>query len=405
MKANCLFLPLILISAFSMGQFKNDNVLYKTIYPQDLCKELQQSKGYLILDVRSKGEFADTSSFPVYNLGHLENAMNIDVSELPKRLSEISDYKDKRIYVYCSHSQRSRRSSKMLADSGFTNVINVNGGFSAIRRLAEDNCIKNLIKTTVGYNILSVAQLCTKLNETAKPFLLDVRSDSAFKHIDLRANVNAMGNFKNAINIPLADLIKRLTEIPQNKEIIIIDVSGDQAAEAANLLYNNNFRNISILLEGVERMFHSDSKDLACINDKYLSPVKYKIISSVDLKRLKETSPDFLPLDIRSSEEFNNKHKDTYRNIGHLVNAINVPLAKLLAGTAEIVQYKNKPVLIYAFTGGKDPHEAAQMLMNRGFTNVMVLSGGLFNVRWTSGNVYGYTSLMNFVEDVPAENL
>ena len=45
-----------------IGQYKNDNVLYRLVYFQDLCKTMEENPGYLLLDVRSKGEYEDTSS-------------------------------------------------------------------------------------------------------------------------------------------------------------------------------------------------------------------------------------------------------------------------------------------------------------------------------------------------------
>src|SRR5258706_14765695 len=124
---NKFCLPVVLfISMAANSQFKNDNVLYKTVDPADLCATLEKNKGYILLDVRSPAEYADTSTFASYNLGHLKGARNIDVGQLGKRLSEIQEYKDQPVFVYCSHSQRSRRAGKMLADSGFTQIFNIN---------------------------------------------------------------------------------------------------------------------------------------------------------------------------------------------------------------------------------------------------------------------------------------
>ena len=58
------------------AQYKNDNVLYKTVYPQDFCKELEKTPGYVLLDVRSEGEFRDTSTSYGLNIGHLDGALN-----------------------------------------------------------------------------------------------------------------------------------------------------------------------------------------------------------------------------------------------------------------------------------------------------------------------------------------
>src|SRR6476646_10379669 len=126
-------LGLILLCSTINAQYQFDNVKFKTVYLEDLCQTLQANPGFLLLDVRSKGEFNDTSSYNNYNIGHLNHARNININELQSRLSELSSYKDKPIFVYCSHSQRSRRASALLADSGFTHVFNINGGLTNFR--------------------------------------------------------------------------------------------------------------------------------------------------------------------------------------------------------------------------------------------------------------------------------
>src|SRR6266850_5550843 len=123
------FLPVI------NAQYKNDNTLFKTVYIEDLCRQLQSNPDHIILDVRSQGEYDDSSSASYLNIGHLKNAKHIDIRELPLRWRELMPFKDKPIFVYCSHSQRSRRASKLLSDSGFANVTNINGGLTTFNLL------------------------------------------------------------------------------------------------------------------------------------------------------------------------------------------------------------------------------------------------------------------------------
>src|ERR1044071_9707287 len=104
MLSRLLLLILILVAINSNAQYKNDNTKFKTVFLEDLCKTLQNNNGYILLDVRSKGEFCDTSMATNLNIGHLKNAINIDVNELPNRLNELKEDKDKPIFVYCSHS-------------------------------------------------------------------------------------------------------------------------------------------------------------------------------------------------------------------------------------------------------------------------------------------------------------
>ncbi|RYE21039.1 MAG: rhodanese-like domain-containing protein, partial [Sphingobacteriaceae bacterium] len=71
-----LFL-LLLCSVPAFAQYRYDNVSYRTVFPQDLCRELEKNPGYVLLDVRTAGEYADTSSYGALNIGHLDGAINV----------------------------------------------------------------------------------------------------------------------------------------------------------------------------------------------------------------------------------------------------------------------------------------------------------------------------------------
>src|SRR5215218_5770581 len=147
-------LLLFVLSQTSVAQYRYDNVTFKTVYWDELCKTLKQNPDALILDVRSKGEHYDTSTSKTLNLGHLKGAVNININDVGSRLKEIEDHKNKPVFVYCSHSQRSRRVSKMLADSGFVNVFNINGGVSNLRMFGfKEEC--DLLTSDLPYQIVS----------------------------------------------------------------------------------------------------------------------------------------------------------------------------------------------------------------------------------------------------------
>lgn len=77
---------------------------------------------YLLLDVRTQGE---------YDEGHIEGSTLIPVDELESRLSEIEEYKDKPILVYCRSGNRSVTASNILINNEFTKVHNLLGGIGA----------------------------------------------------------------------------------------------------------------------------------------------------------------------------------------------------------------------------------------------------------------------------------
>ncbi|SIQ25877.1 rhodanese-like domain-containing protein [Maribacter ulvicola] len=76
----------------------------------------------VLLDVRTSVEF---------KAGCIDGAVNIDW--LSNQFNERVRYldKNKKIYVYCKKGGRSIKSQKRLAELGFKNVVNLEGGYDA----------------------------------------------------------------------------------------------------------------------------------------------------------------------------------------------------------------------------------------------------------------------------------
>ncbi len=88
--------------------------------PLTQVRELVEHKA-CIIDVREQKEFT---------LGHIKNAVNIPLSELRSRISEIP--KDRPVYLHCRSSQRSYNAIMALQHLGFTNLYNITGSFLAL---------------------------------------------------------------------------------------------------------------------------------------------------------------------------------------------------------------------------------------------------------------------------------
>lgn len=73
----------------------------------------------LILDVRTPNE---------YYSGHIENAVLIPLQQLSDRLSEIEDYKDRVVLLYCRTGNRSTVAAEILIQNGFKKLYNLSNG-------------------------------------------------------------------------------------------------------------------------------------------------------------------------------------------------------------------------------------------------------------------------------------
>ena len=82
---------------------------------------LISNKGVVILDVRTKEEFAE---------GHIEKAINIDVNspDFIKQVSALKIKKGASIAVYCRSGRRSANACETLSKEGFMCLSNLNDG-------------------------------------------------------------------------------------------------------------------------------------------------------------------------------------------------------------------------------------------------------------------------------------
>jgi len=87
--------------------------------PRNYAQLVQE--GALILDVRTKGEYAG---------GHIKNSVNIPLDQLGGGLSKLKD-KNRTIICCCASGMRSGSATSLLKSRGYTNVYN-GGGWNGL---------------------------------------------------------------------------------------------------------------------------------------------------------------------------------------------------------------------------------------------------------------------------------
>jgi phage shock protein E len=78
----------------------------------------------IILDVRTPFEFQN---------GHVPGAYNLEDQQVPSRIQELLQLKDREIVVYCESGPRSRWVESYLKQNGFTNVKHLTGDMKTWR--------------------------------------------------------------------------------------------------------------------------------------------------------------------------------------------------------------------------------------------------------------------------------
>jgi glyoxylase-like metal-dependent hydrolase (beta-lactamase superfamily II)/rhodanese-related sulfurtransferase len=96
-----------------------------SISTEEFAEAIQEDK-VKVLDVRKPGE---------YQSEHVENAINMPLDNINDHLSELD--KDETYYVHCAGGYRSMIFSSILKARGFDNLVDVKGGFKAIKENGE----------------------------------------------------------------------------------------------------------------------------------------------------------------------------------------------------------------------------------------------------------------------------
>jgi rhodanese-related sulfurtransferase len=95
----------------------------ETVSPQEAQAVIDSAPADLVvLDVRTPEEF---------DVGHLENAVNVDfyAADFPDQLGQLD--KDVPYVLYCNSGNRSGETLDMMKDLGFSEVTEVDGGIQA----------------------------------------------------------------------------------------------------------------------------------------------------------------------------------------------------------------------------------------------------------------------------------
>lgn len=353
--------------------------LYKTIHAAEFCKLMQQDPSIALLDVRSAGEYSDTSRYNSLNMGHLKNAINMEIDTMLKNPAILDQFRNKTLVIYCSHSQRSRRVSKLLTEHGLTNFYNLNGGMSLLNQLNEDEfpCKNNWIVSEVGYKNISNTDAVQLINKQVRLIVLDVRPAIQFASKDTLAE-NNIGKLKQAINIPYADLKNQLAQLPQDKNypILVYAGSGDgDAARAAGELVENGFTQVYHLLAGLHDLASKSYPGILETNNTY------QLVDPLRALNLLKKENGLLIYDTRPLSEFENRDPLAYKNLGNIKKAVHVDALDF--ERFELPADKRVPVLVY---GHGEAYKFAELLSGRGYKNVYLLNS-LYDFFWSSFNV------------------
>lgn len=118
------WLSLVVLVAFLTSALVGpvEGAEYADITLDQAFNTLSSDPGTFLLDVRTQGEYE--------NDGHIPGAYLIPHTEVRDRMNELPENKTKRIIVYCRSGFRSAIASELLVELGYSDVKNMERGFS-----------------------------------------------------------------------------------------------------------------------------------------------------------------------------------------------------------------------------------------------------------------------------------
>lgn len=113
-----ILLMLVLLTACGQNKGNDQEAEYMNITAEEAKHIMDDTEGYLILDVRAQEE---------YDEGHIPGAVVIPHTEVEARAEAELPDKEQVILVYCRSGRRSKLAAQALADLGYTNVKEFGG--------------------------------------------------------------------------------------------------------------------------------------------------------------------------------------------------------------------------------------------------------------------------------------
>jgi rhodanese-related sulfurtransferase len=393
-----LLFSLACFTARAQQLWRYDNTNFKAIYFKEACDLIAKTPDLVLLDVRSPGEYADTSQFIASRIGRLKGAINVSIDSVQRHYNDLLAYKNRTILVYCSHSFRSRRVSKLLADSGFTHIYSLNGGMTEIDREpdAAFPCKASLYTTSVPYKLMGPEDAAAFIRNPNN-VVIDVRPAAQFNGAD-SVEANNLGRIKGAINVPKASFDQSIPSLEKYKDkpILVYDLYTDNAMTAAAKLKAAGFKNVAVLFDGFDTFLLNFPSSSKVRKELITTAPAYYLTGVQEAVDLVNHSPGLVVADMRPTDQFGNKSDQAYLNLGHIKNAANFTTASQLEDYLK-GKPRTTPVLIYGAqsaagmqmnnTPAIDLAAVCKKLASEGYTNVHLLFDGLFSLVWASANV------------------
>jgi rhodanese-related sulfurtransferase len=318
--------------------------------------------------------------------GYIEDSISIPVEELFTSLDKLPA-KDAPIVLFCGSGLRGSIAIEGLRLLGYTNVLNMGGGFGAwkaagfaVEGVVDWTAVWTDFLTTMPGDFYTVKGdvLNAQITTDSAPFIIDVREP---------AEIESNGYIKGAVNLPLRTLLQNLDKLPAlDQPIVVYCAIGHRGAMAMSALRLLGYTDVRSLGGGFNAWTKAtlpvekgkpadpvagstptvDPLRLADL-DKFLTnlPENFDGIKNVDALAALGTAPAPVVFDVRTADEF----KTSY-----IQGSVNVPLNDLLKDMSILPADKTLQIFTVCSAGHRGA-VATMALRMLGYTSNSIFGG------------------------------
>jgi rhodanese-related sulfurtransferase len=397
----CLLSMLLAVGILASGQS-----MYKEITLPELMKKKKQGESNMVIvDVRTRGEYHDTTSRGMQsNIGRIKDAINIPLQDLQQKreaITQLEAYKDKEIYLVCSHSYRSRSASRILLKNGFTHVTNVQGGMTEWYRRYNDlaGYRKDFFETTVPYRNYSPAEVLDALIAGKKIQVIGVKARPQFWYDTFNLKLyRYLPMLKQMRVVNYADSLDLLAQLQKNPEgpVVLFNLVNNGAAELADWLTSKGIKGAGYLVGGLNLFYEyaSNQTGREKLSKWLVEQSRIRFITPMEYCTMVQNNPSQL-VDLRHDTLFNKINSGVKHDFRHMKNALNFFYAR---GAQEFEQaFADKSKVYVLVSDNVDALPFANELSEKGYRVAWIL-GGLDRWEWYMNNVEGFRCNESLVE-------
>jgi len=230
---------------------------FYTIKGDVLKGQMDAGSAPFLVDVREGSEIEES--------GFIAGAINLPIRTLLQNLDKLPA-QDQPIVIYCGSGHRGAMAMASLRFLGYTNVLNLGGGFGAwtkaefpvetgkpadavagtaptVDPIRFANLNSFLSTLPDGFYSMGAADVNTAITSTTSPVVIDTRTAEDFK----------TGYINGSVNIPINNLLADMTLLPADKTAAVITVcqSGHRGSLAMMAMRMLGYTNVNSLAKGI----------------------------------------------------------------------------------------------------------------------------------------------------------